>query len=391
MPNRFVQRHGTLFAIAPPPIVALAVVAFGCSSAAPNNGYSTQQDADGGTAIGSTAEGGSSGSPSSSGISTSSDASMESDAGTTTSSEDANAAPHADASSGTSSAGDSGPGTILDGDAGTCAPLAGVDMNTATALQIVNSTRAAMGSPCATMVAKLNTSATKHCQYYAANVNSTMANCNAKADPHSEVSGCPDFVGADPGTREAAAGYMSYGWSEVMAFDDNSTEALSQWINSIWHRTPVLDPWTRDLGYGAATACDTIDFGTGATAPSNLVVTYPYDGQTGLMTSFDGTYEGPAPPKPPTGWPSGYPVHVYVQGSTITLTTDEFSVDGGALLDHQVITPQTSNGILQDAVVLYANSPLKSATRYRVHVAGTAAGLRGGSSSFNVNIAFTTK
>jgi hypothetical protein len=391
MDNRLVQRHGTLFAIVPLPVVALSVVAFGCSGAATANGGYSSGQADSGTAPGSTDEGGSSGSASSSGAGASNDAASESDAGTTTSTEDASSATHADASSGTSSASDSGPGTILDGDAGTCAPLSGVDMNTATALQIVNSTRAAMGSPCASMVAALNTSATKHCQYYAANVNSTMANCNSSADPHTEVSGCPDFVGADPGTREAAAGYMSYGWSEVMAKDDNSTEALSQWINSIWHRTPVLDPWTRDLGYGAAKGCDTIDFGTGATSPSNLVVTYPYDGQTGLMTSFNGTYESPAPPMPPSGWPSGYPVHVYVQGATITLTTHEFSVDGGAMLDHQVITPQTSNNILQDAVIVYANSPLKSGTRYRVHVAGTAAGFRGGSSSFNVNIAFTTQ
>ena len=389
MERRFVQPHGIGMAGLPASVVVLAVVAMGCSGSGGSSGYGTSLDQGGGdggaSASGSNDDGGSSGTGSS-GSGAGADAGLGTDSGSTSGDSGIATGGSADASS----KGPMDSGTVLAGDAGTCTALAGVDMNTATALQIVNSTRAAMGSPCATMVADLNTSATKHCQYYAANVNSSTASCNSKADPHSEVSGCPDFVAASPGTRENNAGYMSYGWSEVMAFDDNSTKALDQWINSIWHRTPVLSPWTRDLGYGAATGCDTIDFGTGAASPSNLVMTYPYDGQTGVETSFNGTYESPAPPEPPTKWPSGYPVHVYMQGSTITVTTDEMSTDGGAQLAHQVITPQTSNGILEDAVVLYANSPLASATRYRVHIAGTRQG-RTGSASFDVNIAFTTQ
>ncbi len=388
MDRRFVQPHEICLQRLPAPIVVLTVIAIGCSgSGTLGNSTSPEQGGgDGGpSASGSNDEGGSPGTGSA-GSGAGAEAGLGADSGST--SDDAGVVTGGDTDA--SSKGPIDSGTVLAGDAGTCTPLASVDMNTATALQVVNSTRAAMGSPCATMVADLNTSATKHCQYYAANLNSTTAGCDSKADPHSEMSGCPDFVAASPGTRENDAGYKSNGWAEVMAFDDNSTEALGQWINSIWHRTPVLSPWTRDLGYGAATGCDTIDFGTGAASPSNLVMTYPYDGQTGVMRSFNGTYESPAPPEPPTKWPSGYPVHVYMQGTTITLTTDEMSVDGGAELAHQVITPQTSNGILGDAVVLYANSPLAAATRYRVHIAGTRQG-RTGSAAFDVNVAFTTQ
>ena len=385
MNRRFIQHHRTAPGGLPGAMVAFVVVAIGCSGSNTTfeGGTSTEQaGSDAGPSVGSNDDGAISGTDSSASV-----AGKDSGAGT-----------DSGATSGTSTGGKADAssvsppdaGTVLAGDAGACGAPAGIDANTAMALQIVNSTRAAMGSPCATMVAALNTSATKHCQYYAANLNSTMSNCNSKPNPHSETSGCPDFVGADPGTREKAAGYVSNGWSEVMAFDDNSAKALGQWINSIWHRTPVLSPWTRDLGYGAATGCDTIDFGTGAASPGDLVMTYPYDGQTGVMTSFNGTYESPAPPVPPTGWPSGYPVHVYMQGSTITLTTDEMSIDGGAQIAHQVITPQTSNGILGDAIVLYANSPLTSGTKYRVHVAGTRKG-RTTSASFDVNVAFTTQ
>lgn len=293
--------------------------------------------------------------------------------------------------------GDSG-GLVGAGDAGTCPAPAGVDSQQTTALQIINQTRASMGSPCATMVQDLNTSATKHCQYYAANV--SMMSC--VSDPHVEVQSCTDYVAANFGDRETAAGYtcqpsitQSCEASEVMAFDDNPTLALGQWIGSIYHRTPVLDPRTRDFGYGNATGCDTIDFGEGAgsTTAADVIVSYPYDGQTGVALSFDGALESPTPPVPPSGWPSALPVTIFMQATSITLTTDEFGVDGGAQLAHQVMTPQSAQGYLSNALVLYGNAPLTSQTKYRVHVAGTRQnqGFSGTTSAqFDVNFAFTT-
>jgi len=294
-------------------------------------------------------------------------------------------AAHADAS------GTEDSGIVGAGDAGgTCPAPSGITAQQTTALQIVNQTRAAMGSPCATMVPALNTSSTKHCTYYAANASTS----SCISDPHTEVSGCTDFVAADFGTRETDAGYTGQPSFEVMAFDDNPTSAVDQWLNSVYHQTPLLDPWTRDLGYGAATGCDTMDFGAGAAAPADLVVAYPYAGQTGVARSFNGAQEGPTPPVPPNGWPSGAPIHVYMQATSITLTTDEFGVDGGAQLAHQEILPQSSSGYLQDALVLYGNAPLAAQTTYRVHVAGTRQNQSftgTTSSSFDVNFTFTTQ
>jgi len=283
-------------------------------------------------------------------------------------------------------------GTLLDGDGGTCATLTGLTANQTEAEQIVDQTRAAMGSPCATMVATLNTSSTKHCTYYATNYASGGASSACIADAHVEVSTCTDYVAAQFYDRETAAGYTGSPDAEDMAFEDNGTQALDEWINSVWHRTPILDPWTRDYGYGSATMCDTMDFGVGASAPSDLIVTYPYNGQTGVPTSFNGAEEGPTPPVPPNGWPSGYPVHVYIAGLnaeptvTTTVTTHEFSVVGGAQLAHQWITPSTPNAVLFDSVVLYGNDPLTANTTYLVHVAGTRSG-----ATFDVNITFTTQ
>jgi Cysteine-rich secretory protein family len=322
--------------------------------------------------------GASSGGPGSGGSSGSSDAGAHPDAG---------------------SAVPDGGGLVPDGDAGTCAAPAGITTQQATALQIVNSTRAAMGSPCASMVPALNTSASKHCTYYAAN----KASATCIADPHTEVSSCTDYVAANFSDREKAAGYtckasatQSCEASEVMAFSDDPTSALGQWIGSIYHRSPLLDPRTRDFGYGAATGCDTIDLGEGAgsTTPSNVIVSYPYDGQTGVGRSFNGNQESPTPPVPPNNWPSAYPIHVYMQATTITLTTDEFGFDGGAQLAHQVITPQSAQGYLVNALVLYGNVPLSAQTKYRVHVAGTrqTKSFSGTvSAPFDVSFAFTTQ
>jgi hypothetical protein len=283
------------------------------------------------------------------------------------------------------------------GDAVDCPAPSGITSQQQTALQIINQTRAAMGSPCATEVPALITSATNHCEYYATNANVT-GSCNSKSDPHGETSGCLGYVSSDLTMRMRAAGYMGQGSSEVMAFNDDPTQALAQWIGSIYHRTPTLDPWTRDFGYGSATACDTIDFGVGAgsSTPSTTIVSYPYDGQTGVGLNFYGGQESPMPPMPSTGWPSGFPIHVYMPATNITLTTHEFGVDGGAMLSHQVMLPQNSMMYLVNALVLYGDAPLTSQTKYRVHVAGTRQNMSffgGGSSSaqFDVTFAFTTQ
>jgi hypothetical protein len=283
------------------------------------------------------------------------------------------------------------------GDGGSCPAPSGLTSQQTTALQIINQTRAAMGSPCATDVPALNTSATNHCNYYAMNVGAS-GSCNAMSNPHGETSGCPGFTGASFGTRATmGAGYTGQPASEVMAFNNDPTAALAQWIGSIYHRTPTLDPWTRDFGYGSATQCDTIDFGVGAggSTPGTTIVSYPYDGMTGVGLNFYGQQESPMPPMPSTGWPSGFPIHVYMQATSITLTTDEFGVDGGSMLSHQVMLPQNSQNYLVNALVLYGDSPLTSQTKYRVHVAGTrqnSSFFGGGSSAqFDVSFAFTTQ
>ncbi len=249
-------------------------------------------------------------------------------------------------------------------------PPAGATAGQAAALNLENMVRVAMGIPCATMVATINLGATRHCAYYASNVG--MATCVANA--HVEVSTCPMYNAAQFSTRMTMAGYTGSPAFEDMAFSNNGAGAVQQWIDSVWHRTPVLSPWVRDIGYGAATGCDTMDFGVGAATPSSVVATYPYANQTGVPTSFDGTREGPRPPAPPTGWPSGYPIHIYLRGGTVT--THELTVaSSGTIVPHVWIgtADASAMGLLPNANVMYANTALGAATRYHVHIVGTNA------------------
>ncbi len=124
---------------------------------------------------------------------------------------------------------------------------------------------------------------------------------------------------------------------------------------------PNATPWT---------------FNTGTTTAATVVATYPYAGQTGLPVSFNGANEGPTPPAPPNGWPSGYPIHIYAKKATIT--THELRVGSctGTTLDHQWITPGSAGDpdkLLTNEQVMYGNAPLTSKTTYCVIIQGTQA------------------
>ncbi len=150
----------------------------------------------------------------------------------------------------------------------------------------------------------------------------------------------------------------------------------------MWHRTPVLSPWIRDSGYGNTSRCDTTDFGRGASSPSSIIATYPYGGQTGVPRDFDGRREGPSPPAPSTGWPSGYPITIYLQGS---VTSHTLRVDGTATdIAHVWIGPGDTP-LLSTEYVMYANDPLSTRTTYRVTIVGT-----GTSGAVTIDFTFTT-
>jgi uncharacterized protein YkwD len=276
--------------------------------------------------------------------------------------------------SGTPDAGGSGDATTS---ASSCpsAP-SGAPANSVTAWKVLNQTRLAAGAGCMNLVATLDTSAQAYCTYEATNAGN--ASCVPQA--HTEVSGCTGFTGADVQTREVAAGYpQSLAYTEVAtSYGNNPTAAVPSWIDTVFHRIPLLDPWTVDMGYGGATGCDAIDIGRGSSvAPSSTIIVYPYDGQTGVPKSWNGL-EGPAPPAPSGGFPSSYPVNIYAQ--SLSVTTHTLTQDGSSTpIAHVWLDKNSSQlqaglqGYFYDTAFLYG-APLAGNTKYQVHIAGTYAG-----------------
>jgi hypothetical protein len=259
----------------------------------------------------------------------------------------------------------------------TCpAPPSGSPANAVTAWQVLNKTRVAAGAGCMNVVAALVTSAQAYCSYEANN--SANASCIAQA--HTEVMSCAGYTGADVQTREVAAGYpQALAYTEVATtFGNNPTAAVPNWIDTVFHRIPLLDPWTVDMGYGGATGCDAIDIGRGmSTAATKTIVTYPYDGQTNVPPSWSGL-EGPTPPAPTGGFPSSYPINIYAQSLSVTqhlLTKDGDSTP----IDHLWLDKNSSQlasglqGYFYDTAFLYG-APFATNTKYHVKIVGTYSG-----------------
>lgn len=241
-------------------------------------------------------------------------------------------------------------------------PAPAGNTNPELALVAVNTLRAHMGLPCMALVDAINTSSQKHCDYYQQN----LQNKDCIANAHAEVETCAGYVDAQFFNRMTKAGYTGSPRSEVMAFSGNPTSAIAQWINSVYHRTPLLSPWIREMGYGMTDDCDTIDMGQGAKTADDVTAVYPYPGQIDLPVSFDGSHEGPTPPEPPTGWPSASPIHLYAKNYTVT-SHDVYVSSGCASLPHQWLPDK-------EQYILYPDKPFAKATEYRVVIRGTRAG-----------------
>jgi hypothetical protein len=252
---------------------------------------------------------------------------------------------------------------------------------------LVNQTRVAAGAGCMNFVSDLVTSAQAYCTYEADNSN----NATCEPEAHTEVTGCSGFTGADVQTREVAAGYpQSLAYTEVAtSYGSDPTAAVPSWINTVFHRIPLLDPWTVDMGYGGATGCDAIDIGRGtSTVPTSTVVVFPYNGQTNVPPSWSGL-EGPEPPAPSGGFPSSYPINIYAEGLSVTMhvLTQEGDSTPIAHLWLDQNSSQLESGLqpyFYNTAFMYG-APFASNTTYHVKVVGTYSG-----GTLNEEWSFTT-
>ena len=235
----------------------------------------------------------------------------------------------------------------------------------------LNSIRAAVGVPPATQLASIAQAAQAHADFYVAHATQYSA---AGLSPHAEDASFGDgFTGANFGQRMAAAGFGGAPGAEVMAFTGSAQGAMQGWLETVYHRLPLVDPRTEFVGVGLAkaggTSAEVMNTSAGGEDGTAIVV-YPVPGQEGVARRWLGN-EGPQPPAPPAGYPSGPVISARMPGAFEVLAHRLIDEDTGTDVAHVWLdkaNDPTLAAFDTRTVVLYANSPLAAARTYRVRL-----------------------
>ena len=213
---------------------------------------------------------------------------------------------------------------------------------------------------------------------------------------HEQVAGKPGFTGVQLGDRLSNAGYVintsnSYAYGEVIAGASNTSGfyLAEELITAIYHRFVIFEPIFKEGGAGAAVSTSgyayfTTDFaannGYGPGLSNGQVVTYPFNGQTKVATSFSSDNETPDPvPKQDI---VGYPISVHANIYD-TLKVTSFTVrQRGASSDLTVLllkkdgnpSPADDPNAPRTAASIIPLSTLAAATTYDVSFTGTVNG-----------------
>jgi uncharacterized protein YkwD len=160
----------------------------------------------------------------------------------------------------------------------------------------------------------LNTAAAVHALYLADN----------PSDGHYQNNkGNKNYIGHLPWDRTTYFGYPSPMMAENIHFVASHLYAVDQWMDSVYHRFPVINPIFTQMGYGYANKGDRHFNVLNMGAPKygnteQRIVVYPFDGQRGIPLTWSGMEE-PDPFRlyPEADSPGGYPITLMVSGDEV--------------------------------------------------------------------------
>jgi hypothetical protein len=234
------------------------------------------------------------------------------------------------------------------------------------ALAEVNGYRRAAGEQPMVYSAPLGAAAQRHARYLAAHDQERETN------PHAEQPGTALFSGASPGDRARFFGYV-LGTDEVINFTDRAEMAVAGWMDTLYHRIPLLHPGSREMGYGLGGSGDSLTdvLLTGPNGDAEGTVAWPYPDQTGVPTGWDGAeFPDPLALYPGARGPVGYTVSLTFGGSPAGLTLEKGTLTGP---DGDVPVYTYAPGMdpnLSDTVALIPESPLRAGSSYTVFLSG---------------------
>jgi cysteine-rich repeat protein len=264
-------------------------------------------------------------------------------------------------------------------------PPAGQSADQVETFHIINAIRASVGLPGQQLNAQLDQAAQAHAAYHGLNGDNT-------GNPHTEASGSPGFTGVNFFDRTSAAGFNGQSFFEVMAFFNSPQPAVDIWLNSVFHRVPLIHPNATQMGYGGAGgaggSADVIDFGLGASEDPTQIVLFPPPNATGVTRSFNTFQEGPTPPAAPGGNSTTGPIVSVLSDFDIVLTESKIFDSSGVELPTTLVSPQTPGlgPFMSGTFAFYAAGPAPANATFTAHIAGTING-----QAFTRDWSFTTE
>jgi hypothetical protein len=193
--------------------------------------------------------------------------------------------------------------------------------------------------------------------------------------------------------RMSAAGFAGPAMFETMAFVGQPAASVDEWLNTVFHRIPILHPNMAQFGYALSTANgranDVADYASGSAEDPSAIIVWPAPGATGVAGSFDTRFEGPMPPAPPGGGTTTGPlVSVFFANSAGTITSHSIKDASGATLPDTMLAPNDAmfGPFMMGSYCFYAAGPAPAHSTFTIDIAGTV-----GSSPFTRSWTFTTQ
>jgi tetratricopeptide (TPR) repeat protein len=269
--------------------------------------------------------------------------------------------------------------TVAPGGSGTAPATTYVDLDKAAldrqavALATVNNYRRLAGLGPVTSSSVIHQSALAHSFY-------TFFNGNLPSirdlGIHQEVSTGQGYVGDNVLTRAQHFGYPQRSMAEVITHRNEPAGAVADWIDSVYHRIPLLRADLIELGYGDAylgpLTVQVMDMSYRETATGRVIL-YPAPNQVSVPAAFNGN-EIPDP-APNASYPIGYPVTAtFDRNARVTIGGFHLRDPSGA--DLPGISLQPSNET-ENSFAFMANVPLKDGTTYTADLSYTQNGIAG--------------
>jgi uncharacterized protein YkwD len=195
---------------------------------------------------------------------------------------------------------------------------------------------------------------------------------------HKEVSGSPGFTGFSMRDRATTFGYPQASMAEDITHRGNPAGAISDWVDSVYHRFPIMRPDLEAIGFGSAVGgglpIEVMDMGyRSELGDPNQQVVFPAAGQTKVPNVFLGN-ELPDPVPTGSKYPTGYPITInYNPYASVQVLESKLTDATGATVDAYTIAPSTAD---ENVYTILPKQPLKPAMTYHVHVAASIQGTR---------------